>query len=242
MSDPLTVVTAVAPETRAILAALRRTTRIPLAGFRAWQGSAGSRRVTLIQSGIGPARAAAALTTVRSGPALVVSAGFAGALVAGASPGDLVLPDRVVWEVDALTEQYDIPEAPLRAARAALPAHLAARVLVGSILSSRTVLASVDAKRDAALASGAVAVEMEAAGLITTARGQSAGVLVLRTILDTADVSLEGLPPDLDSSWGARARLVGMPHVWPRVMSLARQVPRASRALTEVVAAVLPAL
>lgn len=242
MSDRIAVVTAVGPETRAALQALRRPTRIPLPGFRAWQGNVGGRPATLVQSGIGAERARAALEALGGAFGLVVSAGFAGALVAGAAPGDVVLPGRVVWQVGTHIEQYDVPVAAWKAARAALPARYAARTLQGPLLSSRTIVASVAGKREAALATGAVAVEMEAAGLIVVARERNVGFLTLRTVLDAADVSLEGLPPDLDSSWSARARLVGMPAAWPRVLALTRQIPRAAQSLADALAAALPAL
>jgi len=242
MSDALAVVTAVAPETRAVLRALQRPARIDLPGFRAWHGTVGGRAVTLVQSGIGPERAHAALTKLSAPFALVVSAGFAGALVAGAAPGDVVLPETIVWESHGERARYTVPTDSWRASRAALPPNVAMRAMFGAILSSSVVVASIDAKREAARRFGASAVEMEAAGLITAARQREVEVLVIRTILDTADVSLEGLPANLDSSWGARARLIGMPHVWPRVATLARQVPHAADALHEAVAAVLEAL
>lgn len=239
---PVAVMTAVGPETRAVLAAIRRPIRVPLAGFRAWSGTAGERPITVVQGGIGPERARAALHALDVSHGLIVSAGFAGALVPNAVAGDLVLPGAVVWELEASVERYDVPAATWRAARNALPAALAASALHGAILSSATVVASVAAKRSAAARTGAVAVEMEAAALIAIARERGLDVLVLRTILDGADVSLEGLPADLEQSWRARARLIGTPSAWPQVLSLARQVPRAARSLTEAAASVLAAL
>lgn len=242
MSDALVVVTAVAPETRAVLRALQRPARIELPGFRAWHGTVSGRSVTLVQSGIGPDRARTALTALSTSPALVVSAGFAGALVDGAAPGDVVLPESIVWESRGEQAHYRVPVKPWQTSRAALPPNVEARALFGAILSSPVVVASIAAKREAATTFGASAVEMEAVGLVAAARERAVEVLVVRTILDTADVSLEGLPANLDSSWGARARLVGMPHVWPRVAALARQVPFAANALRVAVTAVLQAV
>lgn len=242
MSDAVAVVTAVAPETRAVLRALERPARIDLPGFRAWHGTVGARSVALVQSGVGPERAHAALTQLSASFALVISAGFAGALVAGAALGDVVLPETIVWESHGAHARYVVPTETWRASRAALPPGIAMRAMFGTILSSSAVVASIAAKREAAERFGASAVEMEAAGLITAARRREVDVLVVRTILDAADVSLEGLPANLDSSWGARARLVGMPHVWPRVATLARQVPHAATALHEAVATILRAI
>ncbi len=242
MSAALVVVTAVAPETRAVLRCLARPTRIELPGFRAWRGTAGARSVTLVQSGIGPERARTALTALSGSYAMVISAGFAGALVDDAAPGDVVLPERVVWKAAAENASYTVPVAAWRASYAALPPRVAARALRGTMLSSAVVIASIAAKREAATCFRAFAVEMEAAGLIAAAREREVGVLAVRSILDTADVSLEGLPANLDSSWAARARLIGMPHVWPRVAAVARHVPHAAHALAEAVGAVLRAV
>lgn len=242
MSDSLVVVTAVAPETRAVLAALRQPVRVPLRGFRAWRGTAGRRTIMVVQGGIGPASARAALSAIDSPYDLVLSVGFAGALVVDVAAGDVVLPKVVVWTQDARLQRYVVPAGAWHTARAALPPGIASRGLYGSLLSSPVVIASVTAKQDAASRSGADAVEMEAAALIAVARDRNVGLLTLRTILDGADVSLEGLPPNLDSSWRARARLIGSPGAWPRVIALARHIPRATRNLTEATAAVLAAL
>ena len=83
---------------------------------------------------------------------------------------------------------------------------------------------------------------METAGLLPIAIERGAMVLPVRTVLDTADVSLEAVPPDLDVSWLARARLVGRPSAWRSVWMLARQVPRAASRLHDAIVAVLDAL
>lgn len=235
------VVTAVRAETRAVLDTLRRIRRIDAAGFRAWEGERGVARVRVVQSGIGPERARRALWAmpVPHGPVLCV--GFAGALT-DAAPGDIVLPTRVVWEGPGEAAGYDVPSAIWERAYRALATNSGARVLRGPILSSPTILASPREKYDAHARTGAVAVEMETAGLLPIAIERGAMVLPVRTVLDTSDVSLEAVPPDLDISWRARALLVGRPSAWPSVWALARQVPRAASRLHEAIAVVLDAL
>lgn len=238
----LLAVTAVKAETRAVLAALTRTVRASVAGFPAWEGRAGDRGVTVVQSGIGPARATAALAATPSNYDLIVSLGFAGALVGDVGPGDIVLPETIVWEnADALLQHTASPSS-WQAARARLAPDSGLRLHTGALFSSPVVVASPGHKREAARRTGAVAVEMESAALVTGAVARRIPVLALRVILDGAEVSLEHLPADLDSSWGARARLVGRPHAWPIVARLAREIPRATRALTRAAGLVLPAL
>lgn len=240
--DPLLVVTAVAAETRAVLAAVRQARRIAVPGFRAWEGESGDRPVRVVQSGVGPARARAALAALDGPHALVLSVGFAGALIAGPAPGDIVLPTAVVWEDADQIRRYPVPVEHWTTANACLPSAFAGRVLHGALLSSPTIVASMEEKHAAGRRADAVAVEMEAAALITLASARGTEVLPLRVILDTADVSLAGLPANLDSSWRARAQLLARPVVWSRVLSLAREVPSAARNLTAALTAVFRAL
>jgi nucleoside phosphorylase len=237
---PIVVVTAVATETRAVLKTLRRVRRLIIPQRRAWQAEIAGRSVRVVQAGIGWERARTALQAMPGPHGLVLSVGFAGALVPGSVAGDVVLPTTIVWESAAGTERYLVPTAAWEAARTQLPVDDAERTLHGPILSSPTIVASALAKREAARRTGAVAVEMEAAGLIAAARGVD--VVALRVILDGVDVSLEALPPELDSSWRSRAQLIGRPAAWVPVLALARKIPTASRALTRVLGAVLPRL
>ncbi len=240
--DPLVVVTAVGAETRAVLAAVRRARRIAVPGLRAWQAEIEGRRIELVQAGIGPARARTALEALTGPHGLVLSVGFAGALVAGPAPGDVVLPTAIVWDEDGTVRRDPVPVDLWTSAKAHLPPALAARALHGALLSSPAVVASPAAKAAAARRFEAVAVEMEAAALLHVARTRGIAVLPLRAILDTADVSLADLPPDLDASWRASAQLLRRPAAWPGVLALAREIPRATRTLTAVLRRVLPAL
>ncbi len=237
----LVVVTAVRAETRAVLGALVHPVRIASATPPRWEGWAGTEAVTVVQGGIGPARARAALAAVDD-VGLVVSFGFAGALVDRAAPGDLVLPGTVLWEEAGAVRRYDVPSAVLAAATARLPADLDRRAVRGALWSSPVVVGTPTAKREAARRLGAVAVEMETAALATVAGERGVALLALRAILDGVDVSLADLPSDLDGSWSARARLLARPKAWPGVVTLARHVPRAAATLRRAAAAILPAL
>lgn len=234
-------ITAVKAETRAVLAALTRPTRTTVSGFPAWEGRAGAQIVTLVQSGIGPTRATAALAALPASPDLIVSLGFAGALTTELAPGDIVLPDTIVWEKSGGVERHTVPVAPWLRAHTHLVAAPTLRIHPGPLLSSPIVVASPERKRAAAARTGAIAVEMETAALVIGARERGIPVLALRVILDDVDLSLETLPADLDSSWAARARLVGRPAAWPVVARLAREIPPATRALTRAVRIVFPA-
>jgi nucleoside phosphorylase len=240
--DAPLIVTAVASETRAVLAAVRRARRIAAPGFRAWSAEADGRAIRIVQAGIGPARARAALHAIPGRPPFVVSVGFAGGLTSGSRPGDVVLPTTVVWSEPTGIRRYAVPKETWQAMRARVPSAAAARLLDGALFSSDVILASPEEKRTAGVRFEAVAVEMEAAGLIDAAADRGASVVPLRVVLDGVDVSLADLPPNLDTSWAARAQLLARPDLWGRVLALARTVPEVARVLTATLAAVLPAL
>lgn len=239
-NPPLVVVTAVHQETRAVLDALRKLRRIPTPGLRAWEGETRRGLVRVVQAGIGPERARVALATLTAPHGPVLCVGFAGGLADGA-PGDVVLPKQVVWKRGQSLESYDVPMDIWQASARALAMGSKGRVLHGPLLSSPTVLASPREKRAAHGETGAIAVEMETAGLIPLAIERGASVLPLRIVLDSSDVSLEALPPDLEGSWHARIRLLGTPKAWPSVWSLVRLIPTATARLREAVALVLTA-
>lgn len=240
--EPLVVVTAVRTETRAVLEALRHVRRADVRGLRIWQAESRGRPVTLVQAGIGPARARRALEAVSPPHGPVLSIGFAGALVADAKPGDVALPNSVLWEGPSSLQRYDVPASSWRRIDARVATMNLGATLRGPMLSSSVIVASPEEKRAASRRTGAVAVEMEAAGLVPVACERGVDLLVVRTILDTADVSLAELPADLDSSWSARAALLGRPRAWPSVWAVARHIPCAARNLRTTVAAALTAL
>lgn len=240
--DRVLVVTAVRAETRAILAAVTHPTRRSIGGRPGWTGRAGDRTISLIQVGIGPEKARAALVAMDEPLGLVITVGFAGALVPDSSPGDIVLPELVLWEHDGERCRYEVPPDTHRTAAAQLSLPPASAMLRGSLFSSPAVVTTPAAKRALAARTGAVAVEMETGALIEVACERGAAVLALRVILDTVEVSLDGIPPDLETSWGARARLIVQPAAWIGVAAIARHLPRATRALTRAAAAVLPAV
>src|SRR5205085_9255574 len=142
--------TAVKTETRAVLAALTRPSRTTVDGFPAWEGRSGARIVTLVQSGIGPTRATAALAARPAVHDLIVSLGLAGALSAELAPADVVLPETIVWEESSGVERHTIAAALWLRAHADLVADSNLRVHTGPLLSSPVVVGSPAGKRAAA--------------------------------------------------------------------------------------------
>lgn len=237
----LLVVTAVRAETRAVLAAIRDPRRERGAIVPRWDARTAEREMIVLEGGIGGVAAERAVELARVDCDLVLSVGFAGALVAGLVPGDVVLPRRVVWDDDAGARRtYEVPAALHGAAMSAMPPNL--RVTdTGTLFSSPVIVTTPAAKAEAARRYGATAVEMEAHALAALAVRRHIPLLAVRTILDGAEISLEALPPNLSTSWSARAGLIVAPAAWPLVLALRRHVITASRMLTAVLAALFVA-
>lgn len=242
ISDPCVLVTAVRTETRAVLETLRNVRRSSLAGVRRWQGRSPGRSVIVVEAGIGRSHARRALEAVPPPHGPVICVGFAGALVSAAKPGDVVLPTSIVWEEQAGLQRYEISQPAWQRIEGHVATMNCGTLWQGPILSSPTIIASPDDKHDACLRTGAVAVEMEAAGLVPVVRERGVELFVVRAVLDTADVSLADLPSELDSSWAARAELFRRPRAWVPLWKVARHIPRASRNLREAMTAVWAAL
>ncbi len=239
---PIALVTALRLESRAVLGALANPRRVRPSALPTWIGRAGAGEVVVVQGGVGPDAARMAAIALPTDAALIGSIGVVGALVPELEPGDVVVPDTIVWAGERDAERYavapDLIASMLEALRPALPR--APRT--GAMLSSPAVVAGVDAKRSAYDRHAAIAVEMEAAALAKHAARRGIPLFALRAVLDPADLSLEQLPPNLETSWTARARLATMPAVWPLLGALRRHAATAATSLTAALRVVLPAL
>jgi nucleoside phosphorylase len=236
------VVTAFRLETRAVLAALHDARRVRPATRPCWVARAGAREVLVVEGGVGPAAARGAATAIPPNAHLLGSGGFAGALAPGLLPGDVIVPSAIVWEDNGVGQRYEVPAALVEAVVRALVPVLPRPPQTGLVLSSPVVVAGVAAKRVAFDRHGALAVEMEAATLLSHARTCGVPFFALRVVLDPADLSLEELPPNLDASWVARVRLATMPTLWPLLATLRRHAATAGAELTRSLRAVLPDL
>lgn len=149
-------------------------TRVEAAACRRGLADAGARGVEVLRTGVGPARAAAALSArLRHGalPSLIVSSGFAGALTGGIPLHALVTaaglhrlgPDGAV--------PVPLPPGALRIATGAMPCQIA----------------TADTMRlgGAPPLAGPAAVDMESVALANTAVSAGVQVEVLRVVTDT---------------------------------------------------------
>lgn len=188
----------------------------------------------VLQSGPGRERAArAAERAVEQGAGLLVSWGLAGGLADGLAPGSVLLPHQVV-------EAGGEP-APVDAAwHARIATAVGARPLEhGTLLTAPAAVESPAAKRAAAAATGAVAVDMESAGVAAAAARARVPFVVLRVVVDGVDDALpHGAERWIDGEGRTRlaAALSAAVDVrqWRGLLTLAKRYRAASASLAEL--------
>jgi adenosylhomocysteine nucleosidase len=155
-------------------------------------GTIGSKSITLLRSGVGPASTARRLAEASHTPQCVLSIGCAGALAPGIGIGDAVIPDRIV---DATAQGGPYTASPKLVAIASeccrdlgIPFHL------GGTVTTSEVAATVEAKQRLASRHKAIAVDMETAKVAEWAQRIGAPLLTLRTISDGA---ADRIPPEI---------------------------------------------
>ena len=189
----------------------------------------------LILSGMGrePARRAAQ-KLVEAGADCLAGFGTAGALAPELKPGDLVLAE----EVSEAGKKY--------AASAELSASVRERlsrngitVQTGTLACAAEPVATVAAKQDLFAQTGAIAVDMESAGVFDAARRNGLPAFVLRVIIDAAHVALPDIAlqrvdefGEVDAP-GLAFDLARSPGQIPAVIRLACAARRAGRTMRQ---------
>ncbi len=213
----------------AIVAALEREIRPLVKNWSVSSKDHGGRQfrffeqgnVVLVCGGIGAeaARRAAEAAVSLYAPDTLYSVGFAGALDASLQVGDIVRPERVVNAGDG--SSISLHEG------------------IGLLVSFGSI-ASIEQKAKLRDSFGAVAVDMESAAVARAAEAHGIGFGAVKAISDASDFDL----PPMDRFVGADGQLSELdfalcaairPWLWPKVLRLARNSSRASRALCSAV-------
>jgi nucleoside phosphorylase len=212
---PVLLTAATRWESRPLAAALGLTP----AGDARWEGRLAGRPVTLVQTGIGAERTAAALGGGVSAAdyGLALSAGLCGALQEDLRGGDLV--------ADAGGAEMDFV-APLRETAKALrlPLHF------GRILHTNVVL-QPDAKRRLGAEHRAVACDMETQAVRRWAHGTALTVLGVRAVLDRVDDALPADSPDGEDAAAMARYALSRPGEIPRLLRTGLACGRAMKGL-----------
>jgi adenosylhomocysteine nucleosidase len=215
----------------AIVVALEREVRPLIKEWRACEKESGGRRFrffehgdfVLVCGGIGAeaARRAAEAVIAIYAPAVIYSAGFAGALDPGLKVGGIVQPRRVVNAGDG--SSIDLVGVNPRGE---------------GVLVSFGAVAMPEQKARLRNSFGALAVDMEAAAVARAAEARGVRFAVVKVISDEFDFKL----PPTERFVDANGRFLEMrfagfaavrPWLWPQVARLVRNSSRAARALCD---------
>lgn len=169
--------------------------------------------------------------------ALVVSAGLCGGLAPCLRVGDLVVPDTVLAPSGEIL-RVNGP------ARERLLAHAGGRAHTGCLVTTREVAATPEGKALLHAETGAAAVDMESAPILTHATAAGCPALVVRAVCDDA---AHAVPPALSRLVTADGRVHGgraLALAWTHPGSIAHAVAlrRGSRLALGAVARALAAL
>ena len=232
---PLLVLTAVELEARVLARELELPllTTFPFLAF-----GRGALRVAPV--GLGAALCGSRWASLLDGfnAPLVVSAGVCGALDPRLSPGDMVIPERVI---DARGSSCPVDPFHHRAA----VAHTAMRACTAPLITTLNVVATPAAKAALFASSGAAAVDLESAVIVARAVASGLPALVIRAVSDDARQSLPSELVGLVTSEGrlrfgrALALTVTRPSTLPGALRLGRRTRHALRAVAGVLAGLI---
>jgi adenosylhomocysteine nucleosidase len=182
-------------------------------GYRAYENN----NVVALAAGIGARAAsrAANAAVAQYQPALLVSAGFAGALIRSLKVGNVISPNVIVDAANGNEYRCDAG---------------------GGVLVSATEISGGASKQDLAQRFHALAVDMEAAAVAEIARSHQIGFRCVKAISDEADFVLPPLNDFVNAEGNFRSARFALwasirPWRWPQVIALGRNSHKAAKAL-----------
>ncbi len=183
------IITALPEERAAVLKTMKKITRQQQDGLLLYRGQLAHREVCLIEGGIGTTAAARAAKLLIDAhrPALLISAGYCGAVRPGPAAGDLVLCSRLLTADPDRVQELLLPDSQPTAARlAAELQRFGLRVWQGSFITTRAITskAALSARLPADMAHPVL--EMESAAVALAATGAGIPFIGLRAISDDA--------------------------------------------------------
>jgi len=199
--------------------------------------------IALVPTGIGSLRArqcARKAFKVFTGCALTISGGVAGALSEGLAAGDLVIADRLLLggkEDSRADHILELPRSEVTETEDALR-DAGLSFSTGALLTSSRVLDTADAKRRAKSESGAIAVDMESAGLGLEAAAHGRRFSCVRAVLDEVD---DPVPAELADESG-RVRPVAATSFFMRHPATILKIPRLMRNLSRATGSLADAI
>jgi adenosylhomocysteine nucleosidase len=244
------VVAAMPQEIAPFLRSVAKYRKEQAAGCNLYRFEVAGVPVALIESGMGPAHAAAATAALiaAAAPRVILNFGFAGAVLPGLDIGDLVLAERVLFLEDGhLSELTGLDSSlGIRVTESLAAAPLVLQrgsFVTAAVITSKTALAGV---LDGSLVHPVL--EMETAALLRVAAAAGIPVVALRGISDAAGEELgfsleEFCDSELRISIARVMRTVAAkPWIIPQLIRLAGNSKRAGKSLARGMELALSAL
>jgi adenosylhomocysteine nucleosidase len=247
------LIAAMQEEIKPLLARVGTYTRERAGDFTLYRFRAGTRDACLVESGLGPEKAARATATLIStaAPDLIINFGLAGAITPGLGIGDVVIAQRLLFARERLfSEQQGLSPELVETAIDLLKHRQGSsfEVCQGTCVTSGAILEKRETAR--LLPAGVVnpVLEMETAAVAKIAAREGVPLLAVRAISDDATEELEfNITGFTDRNMNIKVHrvlwsLTRRPWLVPQLMRLARNSKRAGGNLARVVEILLAEL
>jgi adenosylhomocysteine nucleosidase len=251
MQTPIGLVAAMPEEIGPLLKMVDGVTRESVGGFPLYRFTYGAENICLVESGMGPQRAAAATTALiaAAAPGLIINFGFAGGVTNGLATGDIAVASGAadcstsgVTSLPGISERHRERAIALlngRRADGGYRSVLATFLTAGQIQNKRELAARLPG------GSGEYLLDMETTAVVRTAVAAGIPVLAVRAISDGANEEL-GFSIDefTDETMTVRIGKVlktvaRKPWIIPQLIRLAGNVRLAGAHLADAVVTVL---
>lgn len=246
----LGVVAAMPREIAPVLARIKGYRRESVAGRNLYRLPVNGRSVFLIESGMGPAHAAAATKALieHAAPEAILNFGFGGAVLSGLEVAELVLAERVFrLDGDGLTE-LPAPDPALGTLVLESCAKVGLQLRRGGFVTACGIRNKGEMASRIGGSTALPLLEMETAAVLQEAQAAGVPVVAIRGVSDAADEELgfaieEFCDADLNlSPWRVAGTLLKRPFLVPQLIRLAGNSRRAGRQLALAVELSLQAL
>jgi adenosylhomocysteine nucleosidase len=242
------LIAAMPEEIRPLLRRVGRYRKEKRSGFSFYRFELGGRGVVLVESGMGPAHAAAAADALiaAAAPATIVNFGFGGAVLPGLAVGDLVVAEEVLLLEKGRISDVLLPDLSLleklESRGAGLPLGR------GTFLTAATVMNKEEVARTLSSRIQTPVLEMETAAIMRVAARRGIPVAAVRGISDPFDLELEfSLEEFCDEELRIRlprvlACIARKPRIIPQLLTLSANSKKAAAGLAVFLERVLDSL
>ncbi|WP_224984974.1 phosphorylase family protein [Geomonas agri] len=246
----LGVVAAMPQEIAPVLARIKGYARGNIDGRNLYRFPVNGSLVYLIESGMGPAQAAAATRALirHANPDAILNFGFGGAVLAGLEVGELVLADRVFHLDQGTLRELPQPDAPLVSLVQDYCAKVGLQVRRGGFITACGIRNKTEMASRLGGSTPLPLLEMETAAVLEQAQAAGIPLVAIRGVSDAADEELgfaieEFCDADLHlTPWRVAWTIAKRPLLIPQLIRLAGNSRRAGKRLALAVELALQAL